>query len=145
MNNSRFCVSMGLVILTFLSTTVVFEEKVHADDEATWQPQRTRVFLVSLTRFKSERLHSFSTDDRLDDRFAQLFRDRGVPNSQIVLLKDDEATTQNIQSQFSNLLRQSMPREALFFYFGSHGSYDRKTGVFLEIVDMDVNFGERLV
>jgi|GEM_PF-325139 hypothetical protein len=129
-NNTQFRSLYLTAILLAIGLMAPGESIVRADDVAVWRPQHTRVFLVSLTHFKGGRLHSFSTDDRLDDRFAQLFRDRGVPANQIVLLKDDTATTQNIQSQFTNLLRQSHLGETLFFYFGSHGGYDRKTGEF---------------
>ena len=86
--------------------------------------------MVSLARFKGDRLHSFTTDDRLDDRFAELFKERGIPASQIVLLKDEQATTQNVQREFASCLLKSRPGETLFFYFGSHGGYDPKTGKF---------------
>ena len=115
-------------MMAVVSAVAFHSSAANAADQAVWQPQQTQVFLVSLTRFKSERLHSFSTDDRLDDRMAQTFRDRGVPANQVVLLKDDDATGQHIKSEFARLLRQSQSGETLFFYFGSHGSLNRKTG-----------------
>ena len=101
-----------------------------AGEEAVWQPRKTRVFIVSLARFEGDRLHSFPTDERLDAHFAELFAERGVPASQIVFLKDEQATTQNIKSEFASFLRKSSPGEMLFFYFGSHGAYDPATGKF---------------
>ncbi len=101
-----------------------------AGEKVLWQPAKTRVFLVSLARFQGGRLHSFPTDERLDDQFAELFKERGVPASQIVLLKDEQATTQNIKNEFASFLRKSSPGEMLFFYFGSHGGYDPETGKF---------------
>lgn len=117
-------------MIAVVGATICGETIGRADDEMAWQPRQTRVFIVSLTRFKANRLHSFTTDDRLDDRFAQVFRDRGVPASQIVLLKDDEATIQNIKREFTSSLRKSGPAETLFFYFGSHGDYDPETGAY---------------
>jgi hypothetical protein len=116
--------------LLFACAASCTDEVLFADEPAAWQPENTRVFIVSLTRFKGDRLHSFTTDDRLDDAFAELFQERGVPASQIVLLKDEQASTQNVQSKFASLLRNSKPDETLFFYFGSHGGYDPETGNF---------------
>src|SRR5258708_6403185 len=67
---------------------------LRAADEAAWQPAKTRVFIVSLAQFQGNRLHSFSPDERLDDRFVELFKQRGVPASQILFLKDQQATSQ---------------------------------------------------
>jgi hypothetical protein len=108
-----------LALAAFLPAT-----RLRAAEATAWQPTKTRVFLVSLTRFAGARLHSFTTDDRLDDSFAELFRARGVPAEQIVLLKDEQANTQNIKQEFTRFLRESRSGELLIFYFGSHGSYD---------------------
>jgi hypothetical protein len=103
---------------------------LRAADALEWEPRATRVFIVSLARFQGNSLHSFSLDERLEDQFAALFKERGVPAEKICLLKDDQATAQNIQSEFANFLRQSSPGEMLFFYFGSHGGYDSAAGKF---------------
>ena len=115
-------------LLVALVTTICWGGIICADDRMAWQPSTTRVFIVSLAQFQGDRLHSFSTDERLDDRFAALFKERGVPANQILLLKDEQATTQNVKKEFANFLRKSNPGEMLFFYFGSHGSYDPETG-----------------
>jgi hypothetical protein len=95
---------------------------------SSWQPAKTRAFIVSVAQFQGRRVPSFSTDDRLDDRLVTVLEKRGVPRSQIVFLKDDRATTRNIQNQFAAFLGRSKPGETLFFYFGSHGGYDAKRG-----------------
>lgn len=100
---------------------------LHGSEPAAWEPHKTRVFIVSLARFSGDRLPSFSPQDRLDDGFVDLFKNRGVPASQILFLKDEQATTKNIKSQFEDFLRHSKPDETLFFYFGSHGDYDPET------------------
>src|SRR4051794_16828511 len=82
---------------------------LQAADEAVWQPGKTRVFIVSVAQFQSGRLHSFTPSDRLDDRLAEVFQERGVPAGQILLLKDQQATSHNIRSEFNRFLRQSRP------------------------------------
>ena len=114
---------MLLVALAFVCRTGL----LRASDESAWQPAKMRVFIVCLAEFENGRLHSFTPSERLDDRLAELFHQRGVPADQVLLLKDQHATTQNIQSQFTSFLQKSRPGELLVFLFSSHGGYDPKT------------------
>jgi hypothetical protein len=119
--------SRGMLLLFAIALTSP-EPALLAAEQTSWQPATTRAFIVSLARFQGDRLHSFSPDERLDDRFAQLFQERGIPASQILLLKDEQATSQNIRQEFTTFLRKSKPGETLLFYFGSHGAFDPETG-----------------
>lgn len=101
---------------------------VFAADTTVWNPAKTRVFIACLATFQGEKSPSFSTDDRLDGKLAELFRARGVPARNMLVLLDKYATTQNIEAQFKSFLSESQPDELLIFYFGSHGDYDAKTG-----------------
>lgn len=96
--------------------------------DPTWQAGKTRVFIAALAEFENGRLHPFTPSERLDDRLAALFRERGVRAGQVLLLKDRQATTHNVQSQFASFLRQSQPGETLIFLFSSHGGYNAGTG-----------------
>lgn len=118
-----------LLILSIATLWLSFaRDAVYADDAHTWNPAKTRVFIVCLARFEGETTPSFSTDDRLDGRLAEVFKARGVPKDHIVMLLDDRATSENIKFRFTNFLHDSKPDELLIFYFGSHGSYSAKTG-----------------
>lgn len=97
---------------------------------AEWSPENTRLVVISLARFAGEKdgATSFSIPDRLDDPLVELFKDRGVPEEQILYLKDDEATKADITEQFPSFLAESTKGETLIFYYSSHGGYDPKTG-----------------
>ncbi|MBS0209640.1 MAG: caspase family protein [Planctomycetes bacterium] len=97
---------------------------LQADGHSAWVPAKTRVFIVALAEFQNGRLHSFTKSDRLDNRLAEIFEQRGVPASQILLLKDSSATTANIEREFQSFLKKSHPGELLFFLFSSHGGYN---------------------
>ncbi|MBE2282131.1 MAG: hypothetical protein IAE77_01570 [Prosthecobacter sp.] len=58
--------------------------------------------VICLARFAGEKegATSFSTADRLDDPFVELMIERGVPEEQILYLKDDEASMENIRPSF---------------------------------------------
>ncbi|GAB4181583.1 MAG: hypothetical protein Fur0032_22760 [Terrimicrobiaceae bacterium] len=86
--------------------------------------------VISLARFAGEKdgATSFSIPDQLDDPLVELFIERGVPEDQILYLKDEEATKEAITKKFPAFLGESSPGETLIFYFSSHGGYDPETG-----------------
>jgi Caspase domain/Agenet domain len=96
-----------------------------------WQPETTRIFAVGLLEWEdSEFLSSFpdAVPDRFDEQLVNFFYDRGVPEDQIVFLKDDEATLENIQASFNELLENSNEDDLLIVYFAGHGGWDSETG-----------------
>jgi len=97
--------------------------------EPRWEPKTTRVFLVSLTRFK-DGTAPWDTNDRLDGQFVRLLKSRGVPENHMVFLSDEQANTRNIKEKFDDFLSRSVKGEFLIFYFSSHGHYDAETGAF---------------
>jgi hypothetical protein len=101
-----------------------------SNKETRWEPRKTRVFLVSLTRFKGGDVAPWGSKDRLDGEMVRVFKSRGVPESQIVFLSDEQANSQNIKKKFDEFLNQSAKGELLIFYFSSHGRYNAKTGAF---------------
>src|SRR5947209_3935972 len=106
--------SVGPIFLAAIAALCWLSD-VRGAEEAVWQPAKTRVFIVSLARFQNDRLHSFTPAERIDNQFAELFQQRGVPANHIAFLKDEQATTENIKSEFTRFLRKSGPGEMLFF------------------------------
>jgi hypothetical protein len=101
-----------------------------AGEQPTWEPKRTRVFVVSMVRFKGGKLAPWSGQERLDTPFIDLFKRRGVPEDQILFLTDEQATNESISREFNDFLDKSGRDEFLIFYFGSHGAYNAETGKF---------------
>jgi hypothetical protein len=98
-------------------------------EKSQWEPAKTRAFIVCLAKFKGEKKPSFTTNDRLDGHFVELLKKRGVPAAHVVFLQDQNATAKNIKKEFTDFLRKSQAGETLFFYYGSHGAFDPKSGV----------------
>jgi Caspase domain len=119
-------IELKIVFCLLATMTGLFEKPLIAQDS--WEPEKTRVFIVSLASFEEARLPSFSTSERLDDRFAELFTDLGVPEDQVLLLKDSQANVQQVKKKFEKFLRESESDETLIFYLGSHGGRNAKTG-----------------
>jgi hypothetical protein len=91
----------------------------------TWEPQKTWVFMVGLVEWKDkEEFEPFPQEGRQDTVLLQLMKDRGVPDSQIVYLKDSQATTARIKSEFAKTLAKTRPGDWIFVYFEGHGYKD---------------------
>ncbi len=98
-----------------------------------WEPKRTWVFIVGLLKWKdSENFPSFPQANRRDAQLADYFRREGVPMNQLVFLRDEQATTRRVKTQFSEMLSQTQPGDTLFVYFTGHGykSDDERTTFF---------------
>lgn len=95
-----------------------------------WSPDNTRVVVISLARFAGEKdgATSFPIVGRLDDPLVELLIKRGVPEEQILYLKDQDATEEAIKEKLPAFLGKSTEDETLLFYYSSHGGYDPETG-----------------
>lgn len=107
-------------------------------EAADWQPNRTWVFCVGLLEWKdSESFASFPKENRRDERLLKVLKDRGVPASQIVYLKDRAATTSRIATEFSNLLARTREGDTLIVYYEGHGYKDDERKTYFASWDVD--------
>lgn len=104
----------------------------------TWNPKRTWVFFVSLVKWKdTESFEAFDSKIRKDGILLSSFRKRGVPEDQIVYLKDTAATTSAVTTRFAEFLEKAAPDDWVFVYFQGHG-YKTDAGVpYLATYDVD--------
>lgn len=87
-----------------------------------WQPQRTWVFVVGLLKFQHRDIfNSFPQTNRRDAQLVEFFRQQGVPEEQVVFLKDAQATSRRIETSFPAFLSKAGPNDFLFFYYTGHG------------------------
>lgn len=101
--------------------------------ERDWQPQRTWVFVVGLLKWQHRDVFtSFPQTNRRDAQLVDYFRQQGVPEEQIVFLKDEQATSRRVQNSFPEFLAKARPGDLLFFYYTGHGykSEDERTTYF---------------
>ncbi|HYW70449.1 MAG TPA: Tudor-knot domain-containing protein [Pyrinomonadaceae bacterium] len=109
-----------------------------------WQPQRTWVFAVGILQFQHKDLFdSFPQKNRRDAQLIEFFRQQGVPESQIVFLKDSQATTRHVENSFPAFLSKAGPNDLLFFYYTGHGykSDDEQTTYFATYDDSEDTVG----
>jgi len=85
-----------------------------------WTPSSTRVFAFSVLSYPGEG----STWPRgPDDEFLETLRTRGVPGSNIVYLRDSEATREGVTTALTEHLASCTdPEETFIFYYCGHGS-----------------------
>lgn len=131
-----------MTFFVLLSAQCTFTQKaaVPAGGEtpAGWEPQRTWVFFAGLLEWQdSENLASFPQKNRRDEILLNELRKRGVPESQIVYLKDSQATTARIQAEFVKLLGKARPGDTVFIYYCGHGYKDEKARAFMASYDAD--------
>lgn len=120
---------IGLLIM--LATAILpGQAQGYANTGAAWVPEKTRVFVVSMTEFKGGVAAPWGSKGRLDEPWLKCLKDRGVPATQIEFLTDANADSDSVCQHFDKFLAQSKPDEFLIFYFGSHGSYNAKAGTY---------------
>lgn len=128
--HSLFLHILRLLIALLLAPLCIVDAAAKRQRVPKWSAENTRIVVISLARFAGEKdgATSFSIADRLDDPLIDLFIERGVPEGQILYLKDNEATKAAITEQLPAFLAESTEDEMLLFYFSSHGGYNPKTG-----------------
>ena len=88
-----------------------------------WQPEKTWVFVVGVLSWKhSDMFGSFPVKNRRDAALVDFFKQRGVPDSQIVYLQDKKATQQRIDKAFAAQLKKLRPDDLLIVYYAGHGT-----------------------
>jgi Caspase domain/RNA binding activity-knot of a chromodomain/Agenet domain len=134
----KYFLHITILSLLFLcSANCAFMQKpIAAAAGDKWEPQRTWVFFVGLLEWKdSENLPSFPQKNRRDEILLDQLRKRGVPESQIVYLKDSQGTTAAIQREFEKMLGKTKPGDTVFVYYCGHGYKDENAQTYFASYD----------
>jgi hypothetical protein len=133
--------SVGLALLVIFGSVLSQTTFARGRD---WQPQRTWVFVVGILQWEHKDLFdSFPQKNRRDAQLVEFFRQQGVPASQLVFLKDSQATTRRIETSFQAFLSRTGPDDLLIFYYTGHGykSEDEQTTYFATYDDSEDSVG----
>ena len=112
--------AFGLVLLAPASAHA-------APKKTTWEPAKTYVFAVGILKWKNpDQWASFPNivKDRSDQQLVDFFKKSGVPDDQIVYLKDEKATLKNIRTRFREFIQELGEDDLLIVYFAGHGWWD---------------------
>ena len=100
-----------------------------APPELGWAPAHTWLFAVGVLNWKhSDSFGSFPVKDRRDAELVDFFRQRGVPDQQIVYLQDKQATQNRIDAALLEQLKKIGRDDLLIIYYAGHGVKSRKSG-----------------
>lgn len=102
-----------------------------------WDPAHTWLFVVGVLEWKDkESFDPFPVKQRRDTELVQLFKAKGVPDSQIVYLQDRQATQMLIESAFISQLKKIPEGDLLVVYYAGHGyKSDKGRDVYLAPYD----------
>ena len=135
---------MKIRIILLIAISLFAYNFAAAQNTATWNPQRTWVFFAGLLEWQdSKTFASFPQENRRDAILLDELRKSGVPESQIVYLKDSEGTTANIQAKMAAHLAKAKPGDWAFVYYCGHGyKTDDTADAYLASYDVsDTNLG----
>lgn len=123
MHNNAFGSQVRRAVISALLLLVPIPTPSHAlADEIDWAPNKTWVMAVGVLQWQASNLyHPFPKVSRRDVELVRFFRDRGVPEPQIVFLEDQQATKSRIEQSFVALLKKARPGDLLVFYYAGHG------------------------
>ncbi len=130
MNSTRALKAFWVALLIVFSSIAAHATAVAGSD---WQPQRTWVYVVGVLKWQHrDMFNSFPQTNRRDAQLVEFFRQQGVPDEQIIFLKDTQATTRRVNNTFPEFLSKARPDDMLFFYYTGHGykSDDERTTYF---------------
>lgn len=86
-----------------------------------WQPAKTWVFAVGVLQFDDAKLQTYPEKGRVDAVMIDVLKRRGVPDDQIVFIRNEQATKDHLQRELIDLLKQTSPDDTLLFYYTGHG------------------------
>ena len=119
MNPTRALKIFSAALLIAFSSVATHARTIAGRD---WQPQRTWVFVVGVLEWQQKDMFdSFPQKNRRDSQLVSFFRQQGVPEDQIVFLKDAQATSRRVRASFPSFLSRANDGDFLFFYYTGHG------------------------
>ncbi len=89
-----------------------------------WEPARTWVFAVGVLKFDDRGLQAWPDEGRVDAVLLQTLRKRGVPEEQMLFIKNEEATEAHVSKELAEFLKRPREGDMLLFYYTGHGGRD---------------------
>ena len=78
--------------------------------KSNWQPEKSRVFMVSMTRFKGGTPAPWGTKERNDGDFIKCLKAKGVPEDKIEFLTHEQADSDSLRQHLDDFLSKRQLR-----------------------------------
>ncbi len=90
------------------------------------QAQNTYALIVGISKYKEMPALQYADRDAI--AFADFVKGQGVPDQNVSLFLNEDATRMNIVDELYRLSRTLKPQDRFYFYFGGHGDLEAKIG-----------------
>ena len=90
------------------------------------QAQNTYALIIGIAQYK--KMPALQYADRDAIAFAEFVKGQGVPDQNVSLFLNEDATRMNIVDELYRLSRRLKPQDRFYFYFGGHGDLEAKIG-----------------
>ena len=103
-------------------------------------PAHTKVLIVGVLIYEDPLLGNFDTYNRKDEELAATLSAYGIPDSNIILLQDEDATRNAICKTLHKIAKNSNPNTDFIFYFAGHGFngwFDDESSIYFANTDIE--------
>ena len=109
------------VVLSWALVMVAAGPLVQAGEPVGLKPENTFAVVVGVLEFGDPGMSGWSKDKRKDQELYDTLRKLGVPNEQMRLLLDADATAANMSSAVKEIAKAAPTGSTLIFYYAGHG------------------------
>jgi agenet domain-containing protein/caspase domain-containing protein len=103
-----------------------------------WQPGRTWLFVAGVLEWQHGDIFApISKENRQDAELVAFFRKQGLPEHNIVYLRDEQATKQRTLRALARHLAAAEPGDLLIFYYCGHGGLNDAGQAYFASYDAD--------
>ncbi|MFH0798713.1 MAG: caspase family protein, partial [Pseudomonadota bacterium] len=105
-------------------------------------PSNTYAVITGVLGWQDSSLTSYGTENRKDAELARTLRGLGVPESNIAVLLDRQATREAILRTIERVAKEATPDSLFIFYYAGHGMNRAGKGIFFANYDIDTKNAE---
>lgn len=121
----------------FLAFCLVVATSIETLAQDQLDASKTYVVIAGVLQWPEGRLGSFATKNRKDEELYETLKARGVPEAQMKLLLDDDATYSKIRGAIRDVAGKAPKDSTFIFYYCGHGMPAEGDDVCLANYDLD--------
>lgn len=119
------------IFLVYCTTVFAF-----AAETRQLEPQKTYALITGVLSWQDTSLSSFPKKNRKDKELSNVLKNMGIPNNQVTLLLDKQATKSSIIRDLERVAKGAGTNSTLIFYYAGHGIMDGNAGAYFANYDI---------